>query len=668
MTYELHEDGSLTPLPKNNIDTGMGLERMAAILQGVGSVFETDVLPAADRPRRGALGALLRRRSRDHAGHADHRRPLPGDDLPDRRRGGSLQRGARLRPAAGDAPRDPAGPSAGAGVAVAGQVRRADDRADGRRVSRAGGAARDDHAVGGGRGGGIRAHARPRHGAAGAARRRGGGAGHVVDRRRRRLQAPRHLRLSLRPDQGAARRAGAVRGRLGIRGADGEAAGARPHRRRARDPRPPPGGDLVRLRGAGVHLRRLRDAPRRDRRDRRRGAGRKRRPGGGPGEARGEPLLSRGRRPGLRLRLDPLGRPSSAGRRRLSRGRRPGDPPGRRRSRPRHARGGRGGARDPPRDDAKPHRHPPAARGPSRAPGHPRPPGGLGGASGQAALRLHPWRAARRRRAARDRGSRQRVDQGKPPGARDAHGARRGRGARRDRPVRREVRRLGAGDRGRRGLARALRRHTRRQHGRGGDLRDRLRGLERRQRAPSRGAHRARPRSTGSASEALLSSRPVRCSGRPATRSPRRAAPPTGWRRWSGSRRRSMRARRRSRRTGSATRARRSPASGSWSARGRGPIRAPCSTSPTGSRRGWATRPSSWVAPRTARSPWSPASPTAPCERGLSAADVVREAAAVVGGGGGGRDTVAQAGGRDPSRLEEALRVAREAIKRGLGA
>jgi alanyl-tRNA synthetase len=50
-------------------------------------------------------------------------------------------------------------------------------------------------------------------------------------------------------------------------------------------------------------------------------------------------------------------------------------------------------------------------------------------------------------------------------------------------------------------------------------------------------------------------------------------------------------------------------------------------------------------------------------ERGLSAADVVRKAAEVVGGGGGGRDTLAQAGGKDPARLGEALEVAREAIE-----
>jgi alanyl-tRNA synthetase len=42
MEYELHADGTLTPLPKQNVDTGLGVERGAAILQGVRSVYETD--------------------------------------------------------------------------------------------------------------------------------------------------------------------------------------------------------------------------------------------------------------------------------------------------------------------------------------------------------------------------------------------------------------------------------------------------------------------------------------------------------------------------------------------------------------------------------------------------------------------------------------------------
>ena len=53
-------------------------------------------------------------------------------------------------------------------------------------------------------------------------------------------------------------------------------------------------------------------------------------------------------------------------------------------------------------------------------------------------------------------------------------------------------------------------------------------------------------------------------------------------------------------------------------------------------------------------------------ERGVHAGNIVKLAAQVTGGGGGGRDTMAQAGGRDPSKLDEALGVAREAIERAL--
>ena len=42
MAHELHADGTVTSLPEQNIDTGLGLERGAAILQDVMSVYETD--------------------------------------------------------------------------------------------------------------------------------------------------------------------------------------------------------------------------------------------------------------------------------------------------------------------------------------------------------------------------------------------------------------------------------------------------------------------------------------------------------------------------------------------------------------------------------------------------------------------------------------------------
>ena len=53
-------------------------------------------------------------------------------------------------------------------------------------------------------------------------------------------------------------------------------------------------------------------------------------------------------------------------------------------------------------------------------------------------------------------------------------------------------------------------------------------------------------------------------------------------------------------------------------------------------------------------------------ERGVKAGDVVRAAAQVAGGGGGGRDTMAQAGGGDPERLADALAAARLEVEKAL--
>ena len=50
MQFDRDAEGNLTPLPKPSIDTGMGLERVAAILQGKLSNFETDLIrPIIDR-------------------------------------------------------------------------------------------------------------------------------------------------------------------------------------------------------------------------------------------------------------------------------------------------------------------------------------------------------------------------------------------------------------------------------------------------------------------------------------------------------------------------------------------------------------------------------------------------------------------------------------------
>ena len=103
----------LGELPSRNIDTGMGLERMAAILQGVDNIYEVDTLwKVLDR----AAELTEQKYGRDHRvgrGPAGGRRPRAHRGHAGGRRGAALQRGARLRAAPDPAPQHLQPPAAG---------------------------------------------------------------------------------------------------------------------------------------------------------------------------------------------------------------------------------------------------------------------------------------------------------------------------------------------------------------------------------------------------------------------------------------------------------------------------------------------------------------------------------------------------------------------------
>ncbi len=74
--FDRKEDGTLTPLPQKNIDTGMGLERLAAVMQGVSNNFETDLFVPIVKEITSALAPEARSSREPVYAIADHIRAI----------------------------------------------------------------------------------------------------------------------------------------------------------------------------------------------------------------------------------------------------------------------------------------------------------------------------------------------------------------------------------------------------------------------------------------------------------------------------------------------------------------------------------------------------------------------------------------------------------------
>ncbi len=80
MRYQRHSDGTLSPLPLCSVDTGLGLERLLMVSQGVSSVFDTDLF-APWRALRPGLRSLDERSTRIVTDHVRSSIVIIGDGV-----------------------------------------------------------------------------------------------------------------------------------------------------------------------------------------------------------------------------------------------------------------------------------------------------------------------------------------------------------------------------------------------------------------------------------------------------------------------------------------------------------------------------------------------------------------------------------------------------------
>ena len=106
MQFDRPTDGKMTPLPRPSIDTGMGLERVAAVLQGKLSNYDIDLV----RPIIERAGELLNIEygadAKNDVALAHQRRSRPRHGVSDPRRRSAVERRPRLCASQNHAARD----------------------------------------------------------------------------------------------------------------------------------------------------------------------------------------------------------------------------------------------------------------------------------------------------------------------------------------------------------------------------------------------------------------------------------------------------------------------------------------------------------------------------------------------------------------------------------